>query len=333
MKKFALSVLVVLFLICFRLPEATAASYYAGKVIKIVVGYKPGGGYDRMARLVAKHLPKYIPGKPAIIIENMEGASSIIAANHVYNIAKPDGLTIGTFNRTIPFAQLTRLEGVKFDVLKYAWIGSTAVESTILTLRTDLPFKTFDDVLRSKSPVMLACSGPTDISGQFPTLLKAFAGLNIKLIVYPSSADQMLAVERKEVDGRAGTYSSLKPFIDRGIVRPFIRGRVSEKGTEQLPVNEDIATSKIGKAVMYMFSAADLIGRPFVCPPGTPPEVIKILADGFAKVAGDPQMQEDARKSSMEIQYTSGKEIVKVINSVFSQPKEIIAEFSKHVMF
>ena len=84
---------------------------------------------------------------------------------------------------------------------------------------------------------------------------------------------------------------------------------------------------------MYMFSAADLIGRPFVCPPGTPPAVIKILADGFAKVADDPQMQEDARKSLMAVQYTSGKEIVKVINSVFNQPKDVIAEFSKHVMF
>ncbi len=333
MNKYIIAIFAFLFFIFLSLSEAVAAPYYEGKIIRIVVGYKPGGGYDRMARLVAKHLPKYIPGKPAIIIENMEGASSIIAANYVYNIAKPDGLTIGTFNRTIPFAQLTKLEGVKFDILKYAWIGSTAVESTILTMRTDLPFKTFDDVLKSKSPIILACSGPTDISGQFPTLLKTYAGLNIKLIVYPSSADQMLAVERKEVDGRAGTYSSLKPFIDRGIVRPFIRGRVAEKGMERLPVNEDIATSKIGKAVMYMFSAADLIGRPFVSTPGTPPAVINILADGFAKLADDPQMREDARKASMDIQYTPGKEIVKVINSVFNQPKDVIAEFSKHVMF
>jgi len=335
MKKSIIAVFAALLFVCLQVSGAAAAAapYYAGKVIKIVVGYKPGGGYDRMARLVAKNLPKYIPGKPVIIIENMEGAASIIAANYVYNIAKPDGLTMGIFNRAIPFAQLTKLQGMKFDLLKYAWIGSTAVEGTVFAVRSDLPYKTVDDLLKVKSPLMIGCTGTTDISGQFPTLLKEYIGLNIKLIIYPSSADIMLAVERKEIDGRAGSYSSLKPFIDRGLVRAFIRGRVAEKGTEGLPVNEDLAKDKKGKAVMFMFAAADLIGRPFVCPPGTPPAVMKILADGFAKVAADPQMQDDARKSSMEVQYTSGPDIVKVIQSVFNQPADVIAEFSRHVQF
>jgi tripartite-type tricarboxylate transporter receptor subunit TctC len=312
MKKYIVAVFALLFLVCVNRPEAGAAPYYEGKVIKIVVGYKPGGGYDRMARLVAKHLPKHIPGKPAMIIENMEGASSIIAANYLYNIAKPDGLTIGTFNRAIPFAQLTRQAGVKFDVLKYAWIGSTSVESTIL-----------------------GSTGPTEISSQFPNMLKEYAGpnMNLKLIIYPSSADVMLAIERKEIEGRAGSYSSIKPFLDRGLMRAVLRGRIAEKGTEKLPVNEDLAASKIGKTVMYMFSVADLIGRPFVSPPGTHQAQMKILSEGFAKLANDPQMIDDSRRSSMEIQYTSGTDILKVINSFFNQPIDIIAEFSKHVAF
>ena len=286
-----------------------------------------------MARLVAKHLPQHIPGKPSIIVENMEGASSIIAANYVYTIAKPDGLTIGTFSNALLFSQLTKVDGVKFDILKYAWIGSMAVEGTVFTMRTDLPYKSVDDLLKAKSPIMVGAVGPSDNTGLFPTLLQEYIGLNIKLVFYPSSADIMLAVERKEVDGRAGSYSSLKPFIDRGLVRPFIRSRVPVKGTEHLPVNEDLTTDKKGKAVMYIFSAADLIGRPFVCPPGTPPEMMKILADGFAKVANDPQLNEEARMLSMDIQYTSGEEILKVINSVFSQPADIIAAFSRHVKF
>lgn len=333
MKRYAVAVAVVLLFVLSLSREIMAAPYYEGKIIKIVVGYKPGGGYDRMARLVAKHLPKYIPGKPGIIIENMEGAASVIAANYVYNIAKPDGLTIGIFNRAIPFAQVTKLPGVKFDLLKYAWIGSTAVEGTVFAVRNDLPYKTADDLLKAKTPLMVGATGTTDISGQFPTLLKEYTGLNMKLITYPSSADIMLAIERKEVDGRAGSYSSLKPFIDRGLVRALLRGRVPEKGTEKLPVNEDLTTDKKGKAVMFMFSAADLIGRPFLCPPKTSPEAMKILSDGFAKMCNDPEMQEDARKASMEVQYTSGKEIVKVVASVFNQPADIIAEFSKHVKF
>jgi tripartite-type tricarboxylate transporter receptor subunit TctC len=228
---------------------------------------------------------------------------------------------------------LTKLEGIKFDILKYAWIGSTAVESTVLVIRTDLPYKNFDDILKAKDPLMIGTTGAGDVASHFNTLLKAYAGLNMKLITYPSSADAILAIERKEVDARTGSYSSVKPFIDRGLVRAVVRGRVAEKGTEQLPVNEDFATDKKGKAVMYMFSAADLIGRPFVCPPGTPTAQMNILADGFAKLANDPQMIEDSRKTSMGIQYTSGKDILKVINSVFNQPKDIIAEFSKHVAF
>ena len=335
MKNYIVAVFALLFLVCGHWPEANAAPYYEGKVIKIVVGYKPGGGYDRMARLVAKHLPKYIPGKPAMIIENMEGASSIIAANHLYNIAKPDGLTIGTFNRAIPFAQLTKQAGVKFDVLKYAWIGSTSVESTILAMRTDLPVKTIDDMLKSKSPIILGSTGPTEISSQFPNMLKEYSApnMNLKLIIYPSSADVMLAIERKEIEGRAGSYSSIKPFLDRGVMKAVLRGRIAEKGTEQLPINEDLATSKLGKTVMYMFSVADLIGRPFVSPPNTPQPQMRILTEGFAKLANDPQMIDDSRRASMEIQYTSGKDILKVITSFLNQPKDVTAEFSKHVAF
>src|SRR5574340_289513 len=125
MKRSVLSLvcgLVVLSLLfpCQRL-SAAPAPYYQGKVMRIIVGFTPGGGYDRMARLLAKHLPKYIPGKPSIIVENMGGASSIIAANYLYNIAKPDGLTIGIFNRALPHAQVLKMEGIKFDVRKYAW--------------------------------------------------------------------------------------------------------------------------------------------------------------------------------------------------------------------
>ncbi len=333
MKKYIIAVFAFIFLLCINVQGSVAAPYYEGKVVKIVVGNKPGGGYDRMARLVGKHLPKHIPGRPSVIIENMEGAGGIIAANYVYNVARRDGLTLGTFNAAIPFAQLTKQPGVKFDVLKFAWVGSTAVEGTVFALRTDLPYKTVDDLLKAKSPLIIGASGITDVSGVFSIMLREYVGLNIKMIYYVSSADIMLAVERKEVDGRAGSYSAQKPFIDRGLVRPFIRGRVPEKGTEHLPVNADLAKSKIGKEVMQMLSASEFIGRPYVCAPGTPPEQMKILSNGFAKLAADPQMIEDARKSSMEIQYTPGKDILKVLDSIFNQPKDVVAEFSKYVSF
>jgi tripartite-type tricarboxylate transporter receptor subunit TctC len=313
--------------------KALSAPYYEGKRISIIVGFKPGGGYDRLARLMAKHLPKHIPGKPSVIVENMEGASSIIAANHIYNIAKPDGLTLGSLNRGLPFAQLTKVAGVKFDMRKFAWVGSAAVEATVLAIRSDLPYKTFEDLLKAKEPIPLAGMGPGTSDTQFILLLQEFAGLKMKLVIYPSSADGMLAIERKEVDGRGGSYSSLKPFIDRGLVRPIIRGRVSEPAIKNLPVNEDLTTDRKGKAIMSMLASADQIGRPYVAPPGTPDDVMKILRDAFAKVEKDPEAQADAKKVKMDIQYVPGDECKKVVDDLLSQPDDIVKEASKFIKF
>jgi tripartite-type tricarboxylate transporter receptor subunit TctC len=225
------------------------------------------------------------------------------------------------------------LEGSKFDIAKYSWLGSTAVEGTVLTVRQDLPYRTITDLLKMKTPIVLGCTGPMDPGSQFPNLLKEFAGLNATLITYPSSADVMLAIERKEVDGRAGAYSSLKPFIDRGLVRPLVRGPVAEKGMENLPVNTDFTTDKKGKTIMGVFSVADLIGRPYVAPPKTPAAIMNILTTAFAKMGESPELQADAEKVGMGIKYTSGKEVLKAITSAFNQPQEIMREFSKYMKY
>src|SRR5207302_1656702 len=210
---------------------AAAQTNFAGKTVTIVVGYKPGGGYDATARMLARHLPDHLPGKPTVIVQNMPGGNSIIAANHMYNIAKPDGLTIGTFNRNLPIAQLTSVEGVKFDMRRFAWIGSAANETTILAIRSDLPYKTFEELRKAKEPVVIGSTGPGANTHDFPLLLKDLLGVNLKIVSgYSSSADIMLAVERKEVDGRAGSFTSLRPFIERNLVRPVIRARSTEPG-------------------------------------------------------------------------------------------------------
>src|SRR4051794_1712670 len=156
------------------------SSPYAGKTVTIIVGYKAGGGYDATARLLARHLPKHIPGKPTIIVQNMPGANSMIAANHVYNVGKPDGLTIGTFNRNLPVAQLTKVQGVKYDMTKFAWIGSAASECTILALRSDLPYKSVEELKKAKQPLVIGATGPGANTYDFPLLLKEFLGLNLK---------------------------------------------------------------------------------------------------------------------------------------------------------
>ena len=313
---------------------AAAQPNFAGKTITIIVGYKPGGGYDGTARMLARHLPQHIPGKPTVIVQNMPGGNSIIAANHMYNVAKPDGLTIGTFNRNLPIAQLTGVQGVKFDITKFAWIGSAANETTILAIRDDLAYKTFADLRKAKEPVVIGSTGPGANTYDFPLLLKDMLGLNFKIVSgYSSSADIMLAVERKEVDGRAGSYSSIQPFIDRKLVRPVIRARSTDKRLQQLPLDEDLAPNPRAKAIMALRSAPEQIARPYVLPPNTPADIVKAMRDAFAATISDPATQAEAKKTQQDLEFTSGDEAEKILKEVLSQPKDIVAQFSKYIKF
>src|SRR5882672_6799422 len=307
---------------------------FAGKTVTVLVGYKPGGGYDATARMLARHLPNHLPGKPTVIVQNMPGGNSIIAANHMYNVAKPDGLTVGTFNRNLPIAQLTKVQGVKFDMLKFAWVGSAANEATILAIRTDLPYKNFDELRKAKDQVVIGSTGPGANTHDFPLLLKELLGVNIKLVSgYSSSADIMLAIERKEVDGRAGSYSSIRPFIDRKLVQPVVRARAIEKGIEQLPVDESLAPNARAKAIMALRSAPEVIGRPYVMPPGTPEQTANIMREAFIKVMSDKELVAEATKAKMDLEFVSGTEAQKVIKEMLEQPKDIVEEFSKYIKF
>ena len=314
-------------------PLALAQSF-SGKTVTIIVGYKPGGGYDATARMLARHLPKHIPGRPAVIVQNMPGANSVIAANHLYNVAKPDGLTIGTFNRNLPIAQLTGVEGVKYDITKFAWIGSAANESTILAIRADLPYKTFDELRKAKEQVVIGSTGPGANTHDFPLLLKDLLGVNLKIVSgYSSSADIMLAVERKEVDGRAGSYTSLLPFIERKLVRPIVRARTTEPGIDQLPVDESFAPNPKAKAIMALRSAPEQVARPYVLPPATPPEIVKAVRDAFAATIKDPECEKEADKAKLDLEFTPGEQAQKILVEVMHQPKDIVEEFSKYIKF
>jgi tripartite-type tricarboxylate transporter receptor subunit TctC len=317
----------------FSAPSAGFAQY-EGKTITIVVGFKTGGGYDRTARILARHLPKYLPGKPNVIVQNMPGANSIIAANHVYGVAKPDGLTIGTFNRNLVLGQLTGVSGVKYDLLKFAWIGSAATESTILAIRADLPYKSFEELRKSGKTIVIGATGPGANTYDFPLLLKELLGVDLKIVSgYSSSSDIMLAVERKEVDGRAGSYSSLQSFIDRGAVRALVRARAIEPGIEKLPVDESLAPNARAKAIMALRSAPEVVGRPFVMTPGTPDAMVRIMREAFEKVMKDPELIAEAKKANMDLEYMPAEEALKIMKEVLSQPKDVVEAFGKYIKF
>ena len=335
MKRQTLGLLTIFFLFFFLSShkELLAAPYYEGKVIKLIVGVTPGGGYDRMARILARYLPRHIPGKPVIITGNMPGASTMIAANYIYNIAKPDGLRIATVFSSIIVAQLMEAKGRKFDMRKFAWVGGTGPEAYLLAVRSDLPYKNYEALLKSKDQLVLGSTGAADATYVFPSLLIAYTGLNAKFAIYPASAEVMLAVERKEVDGRAGSYGSLLPFIERGLVRPLVRSRVSQPGVENLQINENFSKTKMGATIMRMYSSRRQVGRIYLAPPGTPDNVMKILRNAFAEVGKDPKFMEDIKKSGLVYNYVSGDECLEVVNYTLNQPADIVNEFKKNVKF
>jgi tripartite-type tricarboxylate transporter receptor subunit TctC len=313
---------------------AQAQASFAGKTITIVVGYAPGGGYDLMSRMVARHLPRFLSGNPTIIVQNMPGANSIIAANHVFNSAKPDGLTLGAFNRNLVLGQLVKVDGMRFDMTKFGWIGSPATETTILAIRNDLPQRSPADMRRAEPAPVVGATGPGASTYDFPLLLKALAGFNLRIISgYRSSADIMLAIERKEVDARAGSYSSIKPFIDRGLVRPLVRGLASVPAIERLPLDEDLTADPRGKAVMRLRSVPEVIGRPYVMPPGTPADLLNAMREAFRRMSADKDFEAEAERAGFEIKFTSGDQAVRTVQEVLSAPSDVTRVFAQFFKF
>jgi tripartite-type tricarboxylate transporter receptor subunit TctC len=333
MKRQILSLLTIFLVFSMLMPAAksVAAPYYEGKVIALVVPSAPGGGYDRMARLVARYLPEHIPGNPSMVVQNMPGAGGIIAANHLYRVAKPNGFTIGEMQKPLVFSQLAKLKGVRYDVTKFRWIGSSSVESTVFAIRSDLPYKTYNDLLKAKGPIYVGGGGAQSISTQYALMLQAFTGANIKIVDYRAHGEIYLAIERKELDGVAASYTSCRIYVERNLLRPLLRSRISQMGIENLPVNEDFTDNPMGKTVMAMHALPGKAGKSFAAPPGTPDNIMDILRDAFAKAVKSPQLQAEAQKVMVEVEYVSAEEVLSVMNYILSQPAETVKEFTKYV--
>ncbi len=314
--------------------KSLAAPYYEGKMIRLIVGMEPGGGNDRSARVMARHLPKYIPGKPMVVVENMPGGDSIIAANYLYNVANPDGLTITMIGRTLVFSQLMGIEGIKFDLTKFSWVGSLGSETTIFAVRKDLPYENVDDLKKAKKTIFVAGAGPTSNTSQFSNIMREYLIPNIKVVDYRSSTELFLALERKEADAAAAAWENIKMNIERIGLRPLFRSRISKREIEHLPVNEDLTSDPMGKKMMAMHAMPNGAGRPFVAPPGTPANVMAILRDAFDKaIRYDPELKADVEKIKMDFEFVPGEKCLEMQKYILGQPVEIVKEFKRFVKF
>jgi len=324
--------IVSIVLVLLLAPLARAqAPYYEGKAVTILIGAK-SGSLEIAAQIVAHHLGKYLPGKPAVIVQHMPGAAHLLATNNVFNVAKPDGLTILASNPNVSIAQLSKVEQVRFDVRKFQWIGSSGADGVALSIRSDLPYKSFDELKKADRELVAGTTGPGSNAHDFPLLLKEFAGLKVKLVSgYPSNSDVLLAVERKEVDSWSALATTIKLAADRGVVRPLVRGRVAGPGFENLPVDEDLATSALGKSLMAIKSIPQAIGRAFAVALATPADRVAMLRDAFAKAIKDPELVAEAKKAKIIVNLISHEQVLKDFTALLNQTPETLKEMGKYI--
>jgi len=315
--------------------------FYKGKTIRIIVGFTPGGFYDRWARLFGRYMPKYIPGSPDFVIQNMPGAGSLVAANYVYNVAKPDGLTLGMVQYNIYMDQLVSRKEVQYDVRKFIWIGSPVSETVVLYMRNDAPYKSIRDIVNAKEPPKCGSSGTAGSDYILAKLLEESIGAKFNTVLgYPGGSEIDIAVEKGEVVCRAHNISAhfgREPFnswhkknFDRHLVQT---GRKKDKNMPDTPTiyqlfDEYKATDVSRRVAQVMLTGGEL-GRPVLATPGTPADRVKILRDAYRKAMNDPELLAEAQKGKMDVDPSPGEELEDLIKKVMEQPKEVMDRVKK----
>jgi tripartite-type tricarboxylate transporter receptor subunit TctC len=325
-------------------PEAGAQgdAFYKGKTIRIMVGSTAGGFYDRWGRLFAKYMGKYIPGQPEIIVQNMAGGGSVIAANHVYNVAKPDGLTLVMPLNGVYIDQFVGRKEVQFDMRKFRFIGSPVTEAIVFYMRADAPYKSIGDIIKAKEPPKCGGSGTASSDYILSKVLEETVGAKFNTVLgYAGGTEIDLAVERNEVVCRAHSMSAhfgREPFdtwhkrgFDRHLV--YTSKKKDPRVTDAAPtLNEIFDQYKVPenkRRLAQVLLAAGDFGRPMMVTPGTPADRVKILRDAYVKTLNDPQVVEEAKRGRMDIDPATGEELEQLVKEIFESPPDVVERVKK----
>lgn len=296
---------------------AAAAGYFQGKTVTYIIATNPGGNYDAYGRLVGRHLEKKL-GAERVAIKNVPGAGHIVGTNAL-NAAKPDGLTIGTFNTGLIYAQILNQDGIQFDLSKFGWIGKAAADARAIVLGNNSGLTSFDDLVAVKEPVLFAASGIGSASYNETKMLTDALDLKIEMIPGYQGNEGEMAMLRGEVVGQLGTYGSLKPFVDAG--NGFFALAI---GGEFKPQAIDYAKTDKAKAIVNLIDANSNLGRLTAAPPGVPAEVLEELRDAYMAVMTDPAFLAEAEKLGLPIEPARGDVVAELIVAALQQSPETV---------
>src|SRR3990170_4883801 len=317
------------------------APFYEGKTIRIVVGLPAGGVYDIYARMLAAHIGKYIAGNPNVIVQNMPGASSMITANHVYTVGKPDGLTLGSVLPSLYFDQLVGRSEVQFEWSKFTWLGSFERSNNLLYMRADAPYKSIHDVTKASDPANCGSTGTGSPSYYSVRLLNEAIGTKFHIVTgYKGGQEIDLAVERGEVICRAFTVTSFfarEPFHTwrkKGFVRVLSQtGKKRDSRLLEVPtvheLMEEYQTPESIRRLATLVLASGEFGRPIIATPGIPPDRVKILREAFSKTVADPGFLAEAKKQRLEVDPVTGEELETLAKDVVTARGEVIERIKK----
>jgi tripartite-type tricarboxylate transporter receptor subunit TctC len=312
--------------------EKAVASFYQGKTVRIVVGFSAGGGYDQYSRMIARHLSKYIPGNPSVIVDNMPGVGSIIAANHVFNAAPKDGTIVGNISGPIVLEQLFASPSVQFDMTKFRYLAVPVSESYLMIVHKRTGVTKLDDLRGEKGKQVSFGAIPGSTVEHAPILVKEALNLNLKIVSgYKGTADVRLALDSGEVDGFFNTWVSSKITSYDKIKSGewVLLAQMTDKAMKDLivpnvPTIQTISRSDEQRLLLkYGTSTPNDFGKVYVLPPGVPADRAQALEAAFARVFNDKDLRADAEKGKLEIEPLIGSPIQKLVVEFLGMPADL----------
>lgn len=313
----------------------TPAEFYKNKQVTFYVGLSPGGGYDLNARLVARHIGRYIPGQPQVIVKNMPGSGGMLMTNYVANVSAKDGLHIGAPQRGVPFEPLLGdASHAKFDSVKLQWIGSTNADTSVAVATRRSGVKTWQD-LKTKE-LIVAGTGIGTESVTVPYVLRNILGFKFRVIAgFPGGSEMNLAMLRGEVDGRGTfTWTSLKPYYKEWtetgeVIILFQQGLRKHPEIPNVPLVTELAENDDQRKLLELQFTAFELGRPYFVPEGVPADRVAALRRAFDQAMKDKDLLADAAKQGLEINPSSGEEMQQLLTRTYATPKHLVARLAE----
>jgi tripartite-type tricarboxylate transporter receptor subunit TctC len=307
-----------------------ASSFFAGKTVRVVVGFSSGGGYDVYARELARYFGRHIPGHPSVVVQNMAGAGSLKAVNFLFNAAPRDGTVLATFSRGIVFEPLIgHLDGAQFEAPKFNWIGSISDEVSVCAINASRGVATWQDML-TKSTVIGASGAGAD-SDVFPIVLRNLFHLPMRIVTgYPGGADLNLAMERGEIDGRCGwSWTSILSrnrewLADKRIRITLQIALAKHEDLPDVPLITDLVSDPRQAAALKLIVSRQAIARPFAAPPDVPPGRIEILREAFDSTMRDPDFLAQMRSQALEVRPLGGAAVQELMRDISVSPRDVV---------